>query len=84
MESLIEQIQGMVERVGFHAYLGVAGIIVLWITGFISFFMLIYSLFSHNWESWKYIKKTALIGVGLIVLSIIISFIAGFFGAMAK
>lgn len=79
MESLIAQMQEMVERVGFHAYIGIAGIMILWLTGFIAFFMLIYSLFSHNWKLWKYPRKSALFAIGLVLLSIVISVIVGFF-----
>lgn len=79
MESLLEQIESMVTEIGPHAYIGIIGMAIIWITGFLAVFLLIYSAFSRNWQPWKYLKKSFLAGLGLILLGILTSFVIGLF-----
>lgn len=79
MDSLLAQIEGMVAEIGPHAYIGIIGMAVIWLTGFLAVFLLIYSAFSHNWQPWKYLKKSFLAGLGLVLLGILTSFVIGLF-----
>lgn len=79
MESLLDQIKNMIERTGPHAYISLTGLTIIWLTGFIAVFLLIYSAFSHNWQPWKYLKKSFLAGLGLVLLGILISVVIGLF-----
>ncbi|MCK9186661.1 hypothetical protein M0P48_04465 [Candidatus Gracilibacteria bacterium] len=70
----------IVQIVSEHGVAGVIaliGILFFSIGCFISVFALIYASFSKNWGVWKYIGYLLLIGVGLLVLSLFISFVAG-------
>ena len=84
MEQILQSFSTLIERHGFGAYFGIAGMIIFYIIGFVSVWlvigMLIYSLFSKNWavwRKWKYIGYLALVGIGLLILGIIIRAITG-------
>lgn len=77
MQSFLTQIQDISSRVGPQAYVAGAGILLLFVTGTLSFWILIFSLVTHNWTPWKYIKKSLLISIGMIIFAIIITIIKG-------
>lgn len=77
MQPFLMQIQDISSKVGPQAYVAGAGIFLLFVTGTLSFWVLLFSLVTHNWTPWKYIKKSLLISVGMIIFAIIITIIRG-------
>lgn len=77
MQPFFTQIQDMASRIGPQAYISGVGTLLLFLTGMVSFWLLLYSLISHNWAPWKYIKRMLFISIGMIVFAIIITVIEG-------
>ena len=87
MEELQLKAQDLIQKTGIAGYFGLAAIIIIFAVSFVSVYlaigMFIYSIFSKNWavwKKWKYMGWLLLLGIGLLLVSIIIKFIAALLG----
>lgn len=79
-----DQLAQIVAENGVAGVVGILGVGVIFICGFSLFFVLVYSVISKNWNVWKYFGYSILGGIGLIILSLFMSFVAGFFRGAIK
>lgn len=87
MEHLLQNFERLLSH-GLGGFFGLIALIIFYIVGFVSVLlaigMLIYSLFSKNWNiwrKWKYVGYLTLIGIGFWILGITIKIITTIIGS---
>lgn len=87
MNELLAQAQPIIDKYGIVGYISIGGLLLIQLAVFVAIYLLIGTLFDlmlkrdmtkiKKW--WKIVGKILLSGIGLMVISIIITVIKGIF-----